>query len=96
MAKFSIQKMMLDSALKKIGVDSVKLQYIFSSKNVRIIAGDKIATDEIPSALSDMAIKKIASKYPNGKFLSVEVWKNKINGYVLMNDETKTEINFEL
>jgi hypothetical protein len=93
---FSIQKIMLEGALKKIGADSIKLQYIFATKKVRAIAGEKIVTDNIPSTLSDMAIKKLTAQFPNAKFLDVEVTKQKITGFILLDNGIKETINFDL
>lgn len=94
MTKFSIQKMMLQSALKKVGATEIKMQYIFATKSVQVTAGEKSVKDSIPSTLSDMALKKIASKYPNGKFLSLVITDSSISGECLNNDGTKEIINF--
>lgn len=93
---FNLYKLMLDSALNKIGAKEIKIQYIFENQSAKVTLLDgKIIDSTKISGIKDMAVKKIAEHYKNGKFLTVIVSSEKITGEVLNIDGTKEEINFK-
>lgn len=85
---------MLGKILKTENTEFLKFQYHFKSDNM-LLKNDKdeILNNTGGQMLANLAKSKLLKLYPDGNFISVKLFKDKIEGAVLMNNKTSITIN---